>query len=113
VKPSSGGSVSDTVFGAAGDILVPADYDNDNVNNFAVYRPSDGTWRIIIGGSTVVSAFGISSDIPVPGDYDGDGSDDIAVYRNGTWYVNRSTSGLLIQNFGLGSDIAVPRAYIP
>jgi hypothetical protein len=113
VKPSSGGATSDTVFGAAGDILVPADYDNDNVNNFAVYRPSDGTWRIIIGGSTVVSAFGISTDIPVPGDYDGDGSDDIAVYRNGTWYVNRSTSGLLIQNFGLSSDSAIPRAYIP
>jgi hypothetical protein len=109
---SAGGALN-VVFGAAGDILVPADYDNDNVDNFAVYRPSTGTWHIIQGGTTVVKSWGISTDIPVPGDYDGDGSDDVAVYRNGTWYVNRSSSGSLIQSFGLSTDIATPKAYIP
>jgi hypothetical protein len=109
----SGGGALNVVFGAAGDILVPADYDNDNVDNFAVYRPSTGQWRIIVGGSTVVKSWGISTDIPVPGDYDGDGTDDVAVYRNGTWYVDRSTSGSLIQSFGLSTDLATPRAYIP
>ena len=71
-----------------------------------IYRPSSG-------GATVFIAWGTAGDIPVPGDYDGDGSDDPAVYRNGTWWVNRSTAGVLIQNFGLGSDTAIPAQYLP
>ncbi|MEO8042035.1 MAG: VCBS repeat-containing protein, partial [Acidobacteriota bacterium] len=59
------------------------------------------------------TAFGISTDVPVPGDYDGDGKDDVAVYRNGTWYVLRSTAGLLIQPFGIASDKPIPSQYIP
>ncbi len=102
-------------FGLAGDLLVPADYDNDNRDDVAVFRPSNGTWYIqrSTNGTTQFTLFGTSGDVPVPGDYDGDGADDIAVYRGGTWYVNRSTAGLLIQTFGLGSDRAVPKAYIP
>ncbi|HEY0426222.1 MAG TPA: zinc-dependent metalloprotease family protein [Pyrinomonadaceae bacterium] len=109
----SGGGATNVVFGQAGDILVPADYDNDNKDNFAVYRPGDGTWRYISGATTIVKAWGISTDIPVPGDYDGDGSDDVAVYRNGTWYVDRSQAGILIQNFGLNTDKSIPRQYLP
>ncbi len=102
-------------FGLAGDLLVPADYDNDNRDDVAVFRPSNGTWYILrsTNGVTQFSAFGTSGDVPVPGDYDGDGADDLAVYRSGTWYVNRSTSGLLIQGFGLATDRAIPKQYIP
>ena len=44
------------------------------------------------------------------GDFDGDGKTDVAVFRSSdtNWYVNRSTDGFVITQFGLASDILTP-----
>lgn len=104
-----------TQWGQAGDLLVPADYDGDNKDDVAVFRPSDGVWYIRKSSNSTLLAvqFGANGDIPVPGDYDGDGKDDEAVFRNGAWYLNRSTAGFAGGPFGVGSDLPVPKAYIP
>ncbi|HEX8248894.1 MAG TPA: M36 family metallopeptidase [Pyrinomonadaceae bacterium] len=115
---SNGGGLVVAQFGLSTDLVVPADYNGDNRDDLAVFRPSNGTWYIaratgIPSQNFDTIQFGANGDVPVPGDYDGDGKYDTAVYRNGTWYMNRSTSGFAAANFGLASDRAVPKSYIP
>ena len=51
----------------------------------------------------------LSAEAPL--DFDGDGRSDLAVYRNGTWWIQRSTAGISVIAFGIGSDIPVPADY--
>ena len=41
-------------------------------------------------------------------DFDGDGRSDISVYRNGTWYLQQSTDGFAVAQFGLATDKIAP-----
>lgn len=111
---SGGGSVN-VDFGEATDLPVQADYDGDDKDDIAVFRPSSGTWFALLSsnGSTATIPFGAMGDVPVPGDYDGDGTDDQAIYRNGEWWVNASTAGVSVNNFGLGTDLPIPAEYLP
>jgi hypothetical protein len=70
---------SGDLFGQAGDIPVPMNYDTDSKDDIAVWRPSDGTWHIRTSryGGYRYHQWGQNGDISVPADYDGDGKPDI------------------------------------
>ncbi len=78
-----------------------------NIADFAVFRPSNGTWYVLKSSNNglIASAFGQSGDKPVVGDYDADGKADFAVFRNGNWYVQQTTAGFRGISFGAATDI--------
>jgi hypothetical protein len=102
-------------FGIDTDIPVHGDYDGDNREDIAVFRPSDGNWYFHLSGSGAFTGihWGQEGDVPVPADYDGDNLDDVAVYRDGTWYINNTMAGSSTFPFGLSSDTPIPRKYLP
>jgi hypothetical protein len=98
-------------------VLAPsADYDNDRKADFAVWRPSTGTWWIMdsADGSQRTRQWGEAGDVPVPGDYSGDGKTDFAVWRPSTgawWVIDSSTGATRTQQWGQPGDIPVPGDY--
>jgi uncharacterized delta-60 repeat protein len=113
---SSQGVIAAT-FGTSTDKPVQGDYSGDGKSDIAIWRPSTGEWFILRSedSSFYSVPFGATGDVPAPGDYDGDGKFDTAVFRpsGATWYVNRTTTGLMIMNFGANGDKPVPSSFVP
>jgi hypothetical protein len=114
-RRSRDGQLRSIHFGTSSDIPVPGDYDGDSVSDIAIFRPRTGVWyRLNSSNGALVSAqWGTNGDKPVPADYDNDGKTDLAIYRGATWYVRRSAdNSVLTRDFGLGTDVHVPAAYL-
>jgi hypothetical protein len=94
------------IWGQAGDVPVPGDYDGNGTTDIAVFR--NGEWYVK-GQPPFPQIWGTSGDIPVPGDYDGDGTADIAVFRNGEWYIKGQPPFPTI--WGTSCDIPQPLPY--
>ncbi|MFN0140611.1 MAG: reprolysin-like metallopeptidase [Pyrinomonadaceae bacterium] len=117
IRRSSDAGVSVATFGLSTDRPVQGYYTPDNKVDVAFWRPSTGEWFVLRSedSSFAAAPFGSTGDIPTPGDYDGDDRFDLVVYRpsSTTWFLQRTTAGLLFQNFGLSTDLPTPNAFVP
>jgi hypothetical protein len=112
-----------TPWGINSDFAIGGDFDGDNKDDIAVYRPAaaPNSYFYILqsaNNTLVARELGATGDDPtVVGDYDGDNKDDMAVYREGAaagaqsfWYYRPSTAPTTIVYvpYGTIGDTAIP-----
>lgn len=112
-------------WGLATDFLVPEDYDGDDKDDIAVWRPGAATvasFYILqsMTNTVRVEPFGQSGDDPtVVDDYNGDNKTDLAVYRAGasagqasTWFYRTTPNGAVnYVTWGQNGDFVAPGDY--
>jgi hypothetical protein len=122
---SSGGPTVALDWGLATDFFISEDFDGDDKDDVAVWRPGAATVAAfyILNSATNtarVEAFGQSGDDPtVVDDYNNDNKADLAVYRAGasaglqsTWYYRTTAGGpVTFINWGQNGDFPAPGDY--
>ena len=55
--------------------LIVSDYDGDEIDDIAIYRPTTNTWFVSqsLDSTVLTHTFGQENDKPIIGDFDGDG----------------------------------------
>jgi hypothetical protein len=110
-------SITPFSFGGSGDRPITGDWDNDDVVEAGVYRPSDSSWHLKsanTGASGLVVSpyvYGQPWDYPLSGDWDWDGDDTPGLFRTsgGTprWLLKNNLGGgsaSVSFDFGVISD---------
>ncbi len=123
-KLQDGGPQVSRDWGIASDQPISGDFDGDQKDDIAVFRPAtQGAFYIIRSATNTLYSeeFGITGDdATVVGDYTGDGIDDLAVYRAGAtvgaqsfWYYRSigSPGGVQVVDWGEGGDFPAPGDY--
>jgi len=89
----SGGGSGSFYYGLEGDAPVPGDWEA-NSSTIAIWRPSDGSWRIKDHSVTPIYTWGVAGDIPVPNDHNLGGWTDWAIWRpsTGMWRIRLNTA---------------------
>lgn len=112
-----------TDWGIASDQFIPADFDGDGRDDYAVFRPGTvGRFYIVQSTTSTmrIEDFGTTGDdATVVGDYNGDNEDDIAVFRVGpnpgdpaTWYYRPRSQPVFTQvAWGQNGDTPAPGDY--
>ena len=88
------------------------DFNGDGHDDYAFFRPSDGTWHITFSSDNSNHSFqyGANGDIPLcDGDFDGDGCADAVLFRpsTSTWYIRFSKDGSS-HSFAFGQSGDIP-----
>lgn len=113
----SAAATAASAWGLASDTIVSEDFDNDNKDDIAVWRPGAATTAAFyilnsMTNTARVEAFGqTGDDATVVDDYNGDGSADLAVFResNGVWYYRTMANGpVTFVTWGQAGDFPVP-----
>jgi hypothetical protein len=106
-----------SAWGLASDEFISEDFDGDDKDDIAVWRPGAATvarFFILQSNGNVLrqEAFGQTGDDPsVVDDYNGDNRADLAVFRpsNGTWYYRTAANGAVtFVPWGQSGDFPVP-----
>jgi hypothetical protein len=121
-RSSSTGIVNAKQWGFTGDVPLLGNFDanaglGNTVDDFAVYRPSNGYFYILNSGALPPFTFQLwqflPTDIPVPADYDNDNDADMAVFQPTTdgWHIFPNSIPEILGLPG-PDEIPIPATYV-